>query len=77
MTAKMMYTHKETPQRRNILKVKVLTEEYDLGEILFAFLFILLAYLSGFNINLERYLPASLAMGEVIGILVYVWKADL
>jgi hypothetical protein len=49
----------------------------DLDEIIFAILFLVLAYLSGFNINLGQYLPAGLAMGEVLGMLIYAWKIDL
>ena len=50
---------------------------HSLGEIGFAMLIMLLAYLCGFSINLEQYVPAALAMGEVLGILIYVWKKDL
>jgi len=59
------------------MKIRILGEEYDLDEIIFAILFLALAYLSGLNINLGHYLPAGLAMGEVLGILIYTWKIDL
>jgi hypothetical protein len=68
---------KWTAQRLRFLKIRVLGEEYDLDEIVFAIFFLVLAYLSGLNVNMGHYLPAGLAMGEVLGILIYIWKIDL
>jgi len=59
------------------MRITIRGQEYTLGEIAFTILFILLAYLAGLNINLQLYLPATLAAGEVLGILVYIWKLDL
>jgi len=59
------------------LKITILGEEYDLDEIIFSILFLVLAFVSGLNFKLGQYLPAGLSMGEVLGILIYFWKIDL
>jgi hypothetical protein len=59
------------------MKIRILLEEYNLDEIIFAILVLVLAYLSGLNVNQGQYLPAGLAMGEVLGMLIYFWKNDL
>lgn len=65
----------ETTHRVRVIKARIFG--VDLEEIIFAIIFLVLAYLSGLNINLGQYLPAGLAMGEVVGMLIYIWKIDL